>query len=92
MVCLHSGANDAVRTLGAAERLRLVGKSQPAASSPDEQASCAVQMAMCLYSLRWEDRRDEARDLLSEVLSDERVTVEGREQLERLAQDEWFRG
>ena len=40
---VHATADDLVRTLGAAERLRLVGKAQPAASTEAEQLDCAVQ-------------------------------------------------
>jgi len=57
-----------VRTLGATERLRIVGEAHPSATSPREQRECAVQLAACLRTLRWEARREEAAALLAEAL------------------------
>ena len=132
----HAEQEDVVRTLGAAERLRLVSLSSPGASTPLEQLDCKVcrpppaarrppvlhsacalhvrcvhtayvaactlritlritlraqvQLAYCVWRLRWEERRDEARALLQELTADERVPVDDRAQLTTLLEDEWW--
>ena len=47
----HAEQEDYVRTLGAAERLRLVSLSSPGASTPLEQLDCKVQLAYCVSYL-----------------------------------------
>lgn len=68
LLAVHAAAGDVVRTLGATERLRIVGEAHPSATSPREQRECAVQLAACLRTLRWEARREEAAALLAEAL------------------------
>ena len=89
---IHASTNDVVRLAGAAERLRLVGAARPRASSPDEQAACAVQLASAIHVLRWEARRDEARQLLEEALAtpSRAFAPDVVRQLEALLADEWF--
>ena len=134
----HAEQEDVVRTLGAAERLRLVSLSSPGASTPLEQLDCKVcrlpsacaallhvrlcavrcmcmcvharcmcaacalritlcvtlhaqvQLSYCVWRLRWEERRDEARALLQELAADERVPPDDRAQLATLLEDEWW--
>tara|TARA_B110001452_G_scaffold2233_1_gene1936 strand:+ start:2477 stop:3610 length:1134 start_codon:yes stop_codon:yes gene_type:complete len=94
---VHARDDDVCRTLGACERLRLVGKAAPGASSPAEQVECAVQLCFCIYALRWDERRDEARFLLSEMLEDPdpqgdgvALTPAARERISELLEEDWF--
>ena len=87
----HQAQDDVVRTLGAAERLRLVSRAAPGASTPMEQLDCGVQLAYCVWQLKWEERRDEARALLQELAVDERVPPGDRAQLSGLLGDAWWR-
>jgi len=102
---VHLAADDTVRLLGACERLRLLGAAEPLASSPGEQVDCALQISLALYTLKWEERRAEARKLLEGLLGgsvaaedNDGVEVsilefsgEGRQQLEKLLEDPWWR-
>lgn len=96
---VHARDDDVCRTLGACERLRLVGKAAPGASSPAEQAECAVQLSFCIYELKWTERRDEARALLAEMLllgedktqgDGVALTAAARERISELLEEEWF--
>ena len=49
-----------------------------------------VQLSYCVWRLRWEERRDEARALLQELAADERVPPDDRAQLATLLEDEWW--
>ena len=49
-----------------------------------------VQLGYCVWRLRWEERRDEARTLLQELAMDERVPPDDRAQLTTLLADEWW--
>ena len=95
---IHAASEDVVGILGTAERLRLVAAAQPSASSPGEQLECAVQLASGIRALQWEARRGEARELLEDILRAEddgssglRLAAEGRQQLEGLLGEDWFR-
>ena len=90
---IHASENDIVRTMATAERLRMVGQALPAASSADEQRDCAAQIAFCIWTLRWEERREEGRALL-EDLAQASQGVAGAQQREKFAtellDDAWF--
>ena len=71
----------------------------PSASSPAEQAECTVQLAFCIFELKWDERRDEARALLTEMLalgSDDHggdgvaLTPAARARISELLEDKWF--
>lgn len=68
LCAVHAAGGDAVRLLGASERLRVLGAAAPEASSEAEMAEAAVRVAACLCALRWEERRDQARGLLRMLL------------------------
>ena len=88
---VHTQADDVVRVLGAAERLRLVGQASAGASSPAEQMDCAVQQAYALWALRWDSRRGEARQLLVEMLREgSDLPPDDRAQVAGLLADGWF--
>lgn len=88
---IHANENDLVRTFATAERLQLVGQALPSASSAEEQRDCAAQIAFCIWTLRWTERRAEAKGLLetiansgTEAAQRERIAVD-------LLADKWFR-
>ena len=85
---IHGASGDVVRTLGVAERLRLVGATRPDATSEAEQLECAMQVALCIFALRWEERRDEAREIILTHLP--RVSADARVRFEALLRDSWF--
>jgi regulator of sirC expression with transglutaminase-like and TPR domain len=61
-VYMQSG--DAARLLGVCDRLRLIGGVSRVAVSDAEMRACAGQVALCIFLLRWTQRRAEARRLL----------------------------
>jgi regulator of sirC expression with transglutaminase-like and TPR domain len=92
---------DVVRLLGVCDRLRSIGAHSRLAVSDDEMRSCSLQLAHCIFLLRWEGRRNEARLLLQGLLryseqaqarfgdafaSDE----ETQTQIESLLAEAWF--
>ena len=87
---IHARDDDLVRTLGSAERLRLIGRRLPGVTSGAEMLDCDVQVAYCLWQLRWEERRDEARATLQALVRNEDVPPADRRQLEGLLADAWF--
>ena len=61
---IHTNSGDVVRLLGVCDRMRLIGAHSRLAVSDDEVRECAAQVALCVYALRWTQRRNEARVLL----------------------------
>ena len=64
---VHMAANDAVRLLGASERLLMLSMADTV-STDTERARCALDMLKCLCELRWSERRLEAREMLLKLL------------------------
>lgn len=85
---IHANGGDVVRTLGVAERLRLVAQEHPEASTADEQRDCAAQQAFCIWTLRWRERREEARALLTELGAD--AASERERMALTVLSDDWF--
>lgn len=93
---IHASSGDVVRLAGAAERLRLISARCPLASPPQEAVACSVQLASCIYALRWEARRDEARALLEDSLATPsngvlQLAPEVRGRVVEMLNEEWFR-
>ena len=91
---IYSASGDAVGIIGSADRLLAIGAAKPTASSPEELLACRVQVASAVVALRWEARRDEAKELLEGVLASRQdgalLVPAARRQLEALLADEWF--
>ena len=91
---IYSASRDPVGILGSADRLLKIGAAKPTATSAEEQLACAVQVASAIVALRWEARREEARELLQGALAPrtggDDLVPEVRRQLEALLAEEWF--
>lgn len=89
----HEEEEDVVRLLGVCDRLRLIGSVSRLAVSDEESREYAGQVALCIYTLKWEQRRNEARILLRGLLrfaDEEDGVLEERMRMEALLQDPWF--
>lgn len=78
---IHSESGDVVGLIGVADRLRLIGAHSRVAVSDAEMRECAAQVALCIYMLRWRQRRTEAACILESLLrssedADERARIE----------------
>lgn len=65
---VHEEDGDVVRLLGVCDRLRLIGAHSRLAVSDEEMQEYAAQVALCIYELRWTQRRAEAKVLLNRIL------------------------
>jgi len=93
---------DVVKLLGACDRLRQIAAHSRLAVSDQEMRECSAQLALCIWALRCEQRRDEARALLQGLLRYEREAAERfgdsfgdldaveRGRLEQLLAEPWF--
>lgn len=90
---VHEEEEDVVRLLGVCDRLRLLGAHSNLAVSEDEMREYAGQVALCIYQLRWKQRRNEARALLRQLarFSDETpgANIE-RVRVDELLSKPWF--
>ena len=98
---VYTQSGDIVGLLGACDRLRAIGAHSRIAVSDAEMRECSGQLALCLYAMRWEQRRAEARMLLEGLLrydleaaarfgSAARSEMIDRERIERLLAEPWF--
>ena len=87
---IYSASREPVGIIGSADRLLAIGKAKPTATTPDEQLACKVQVASAIVALRWEARRDEARELLEGVLEEKALVPDVRTGLEKLLAEEFL--
>lgn len=90
---VHEDAEDVVRLLGVCDRLRLIGSVSRLAVPDEESREYAEQVALCIYKLRWQQRRNEAKILLNGLLKFAEETGASaleRARLESLLGDPWF--
>ena len=88
---IHTASGDAMRLIGVCDRLRSIGAHSRIAVGDDEMRECAAQVALCIYALKWTQRRTEARRLLLGLLSSCDDETE-RLRIEDLLAQPWFDG
>lgn len=87
---IYSSSGDVVRLLGVADRMRQIGGHSRIAVSDAEMRQCAAQVALCVYALRWTQRRSEALTLLA-GLRRSAVDEAERARIDQLVAEPWFR-
>ena len=98
LVGVHMQSGDAARLLGACDRLRLIGGVSRAAVGAAEMRETAGQVALCIFLLKWEQRRNEAKQLLLKLrrdadefsAGDDRPDPLERQRLDDLLAQPWF--